>query len=156
MTQPTKSSNPTVTDWEQDQVDRANASGRIPVVLVHGLWLLANSWEPWTARLEDGGYVVVAPGWPDDPTTIADARRTQARSPGSRLAISPTTMTPSFSGSASSPRSIGHSFGGLLTEILAGRGLARFGSGFPRRLSAAFYRFLFLRSAWHRSFSAAL
>ena len=37
----------TITDHEQQEIDAANASGRTPVVFVHGLWLLSSSWDRW-------------------------------------------------------------------------------------------------------------
>ena len=42
---------------ERDQVERANASGKTPVVFVHGLWLLPSSWDRWVAHVEEAGYV---------------------------------------------------------------------------------------------------
>ena len=59
---------------EQQEIDRANDSGLQPVLFVHGLWMLASSWQPWRAYFEDNGYSTVAPGWPDDPETVAEAR----------------------------------------------------------------------------------
>ena len=57
---------------EAEQIERANASGLQPVVFVHGLWLLQNSWERWASFFEESGYVAVASGWPDDPATVAE------------------------------------------------------------------------------------
>src|SRR3954451_21166062 len=65
---------PTITQREADQVERANASGRTPVVLVHGLWLLPSSWDKWAQRFEEAGYAAVTPSWPDDPETVEEAR----------------------------------------------------------------------------------
>ena len=56
------------------QIERANASGRTPVVFVHGLWLLPSSWRRWAAMFEEAGYPTVLPGWPDDPATVDEAR----------------------------------------------------------------------------------
>jgi non-heme chloroperoxidase len=61
------------TAGEQDEIDRANASGKQPVVFVHGLWLLDSSWDRWAAFFEDAGYVAVTPGWPDDPLSVEEA-----------------------------------------------------------------------------------
>src|SRR3977135_3967408 len=60
--------------WTDEEIDRANASGRTPVVFIHGLWLLPNSWDRWAAVLEEAGYTAVTPGWPDDPETVAEAK----------------------------------------------------------------------------------
>ena len=46
----------TVTDIEAEQVAKANATGRTPVVFVHGLWLLPSSWERWASVFEEAGY----------------------------------------------------------------------------------------------------
>ena len=63
----------TVTDHEREQVDRANASGKPPVVFVHGLWLLPSSWDRWAQLFEEAGFVALTPGWPDDPETVEEA-----------------------------------------------------------------------------------
>ena len=108
-----------------DQIDAANASGLTPVVFVHGLWLLPNSWEPWRQAFSDAGFATVAPGWPDDPETVAEgnahpeafARKTMGQvADHIQEVIAKLSKTPAI---------IGHSFGGLLVQILAGRGLAK-------------------------------
>jgi hypothetical protein len=63
------------TTREQNEVEAANTSKRQPVVFVHGLWLLAPSWDPWRELFEDHGYTTLAPGWPDDPETTEAARQ---------------------------------------------------------------------------------
>ena len=56
-----------------EQVEQANASGRTPVVFIHGLWLLPSSWDRWAAVFEEAGYTALTPGWPDDPETVEEA-----------------------------------------------------------------------------------
>ena len=51
-----------------------NATGRPPVVFVHGLWLLPDSWDCWARLLEENGYAALTPGWPDDPETVEEAK----------------------------------------------------------------------------------
>jgi len=70
----------TLTTHEQQEIDRANASGLQPVVFVHGLWLLSSSWDRWRALFEEQGYTTLAPGWPDDPETGVKWPRPRARS----------------------------------------------------------------------------
>jgi non-heme chloroperoxidase len=55
-----------------EQIDRCNATGRTPVVFVHGLWLLPRSWDRWAAVFEEAGYTALTPGWPDDPETVQE------------------------------------------------------------------------------------
>jgi non-heme chloroperoxidase len=78
-----------VTQSERAQVDRANASGKQPIVFVHRLWLLPSSWDRWAAAFEDAGYVAISPGWPDDPPTVAEANAHPEVSPARRSLRSP-------------------------------------------------------------------
>src|SRR5258706_10306185 len=64
---------PEITQRETQEIDDANASGRPPVVFVHGLWLLASSWDRWRTVFEDAGFTTVAPEWPDDAATVGEA-----------------------------------------------------------------------------------
>ena len=111
-------------DQDRELVDRANASDRVPVVFIHGLWLLPSSWDRWAAMFEEAGYTALSPGWPDDPDTVQEgnanpevfARKTIGQ------------VTDHFAGVIEQldrkPVVIGHSFGGLFAQIIAGRGLA--------------------------------
>src|SRR5215475_423375 len=65
----------TETDYPttEEQVARANASGKTPVVFIHGLWLLPSSWDRWAEVFEEAGYAALTPGWPDDPNTVEEA-----------------------------------------------------------------------------------
>src|SRR5260370_9358193 len=107
-----------------EQVDKANASGRTPVVFVHGLWLLPNSWDRWTALFDQAGYAPVSPGWPDDPETVEEAKAHPdvfARKSVGQIADHYAEV---IGGLKKKPAVIGHSFGGLITQIIAGRRLA--------------------------------
>src|ERR1700709_365861 len=59
---------------ERERVEGANASGKTPVVFVHGLWLLPSSWDRWAKLFEAAGYSAVRPAGPDDPETVAEAK----------------------------------------------------------------------------------
>src|SRR5260370_23481810 len=107
-----------------EQVDKANASGRTPVVFVHGLWLLPNSWDRWTAVFDQAGYAPVSPGWPDDPETVEEAKAHPdvfARKSVGQIADHYAEV---IGGLKKKPAVIGHSFGGLITQLIARRGLA--------------------------------
>jgi len=113
-----------ISDHELAQVERANASTKTPVVFVHGLWLLPSSWDRWAAFFEEAGYIAVQPGWPDDPQTVAEAKAHPETFAGKGIAEIAGYQEAIIRKLARKPVVIGHSFGGLLTEILAGRGLA--------------------------------
>src|SRR5258708_1860448 len=106
------------------QVDRANATGRTPVVFVHGLWLLASSWDRWAAVFEDAGYTALTPGWPDDPDTVEKANAHPEVFAHKTVGQVADHFAEVIGRLERKPAVIGHSFGGLLAQILAGRGLS--------------------------------
>ena len=113
-----------VTAHESEQVDRANESGRTPVVFIHGLWLLPSSWDRWATHFENAGFTAVKPGWPDDPETVADARARPEVFAGKTVGQVADHFDAIIRKLTKKPAVVGHSFGGLLTQIIAGRGLA--------------------------------
>jgi pimeloyl-ACP methyl ester carboxylesterase len=113
---------PTITDHEAADVARANESGRQPVVFVHGLWLLPSSWDRWSALFEEAGFTALAPGWPDDPETVEEANANPEVFAGKSVGEVADHFEEVIRGLDRKPAVIGHSFGGLLTQILAGRG----------------------------------
>lgn len=99
----TNSRSPTAEEFEH--VTQANGSGRPVVVFVHGLWLLASSWDPWRELFDARGYATIAPGWPDDPATVEEGRR---RCLLARVSVrSPTTSLRSSDDLTPSRRSLG-------------------------------------------------
>jgi non-heme chloroperoxidase len=114
----------TVTEHEAAQVEHANASGRTPVIFVHGLWLLPSSWDRWAELFEAAGYAALTPGWPDDPDTVAQAKEHPEVFAGKSVGQVADHFAAIAGALARKPAVIGHSFGGLLAQILAGRGLA--------------------------------
>jgi len=111
-----------ITEHEAEQVERANASGRTPVVFIHGLWLLPSSWDRWATLFEGAGFTAVKPGWPDDPETVAEAKAHPEVFAGKKVGQVADHVDAVISGLKKKPAVIGHSFGGLLTQIVAGRG----------------------------------
>jgi non-heme chloroperoxidase len=109
---------------EHREIDRANGSGRTPVMFVHGLWMLPSSWERWRALFEESGFTTLAPGWPDDPETVAEARERPQVFAHKRIKQVAEHMTSVIRRLQTVPAIIGHSFGALLTQQLAGKGLS--------------------------------
>lgn len=114
----------TITAREAEQVATANDSGRTPVVLIHGLWLLASSWEAWRTWLETQGYAVVAAEWPGEEPTVEAARAHPDAFAGLGIGEVTAHMVELAGALTRKPVVIGHSFGGLLAQQVAGRGLA--------------------------------
>src|SRR3954447_16261177 len=109
---------------EQQQVDQANASGRPPVVFIHGLWLLPSSWDRWAQLFEEAGYAAVAPSWPDDPETVEEARAHPEVLAGKTLGQVADHTAEVIGRLTGKPAVMGHSTGGLLAQMIADRGLS--------------------------------
>ncbi len=107
-----------------EQIDRANATNQTPVVFVHGLWLLASSWDRWAEAFEAAGFVAITAEWPDDPDTVADALAHPEVFAGKSVGDIADYVATDIEKLDRTPALVGHSFGGLLVQILAGRGLA--------------------------------
>jgi pimeloyl-ACP methyl ester carboxylesterase len=107
-----------------EQVERANASGLTPVVFIHGLWLLPSSWDRWATLFEEAGYTAVSPGWPDDPETVEEAQAHPEVFANKTVGQVADHYEEVIGTLTKKPAVIGHSFGGLLTQIVAGRGLS--------------------------------
>src|SRR5229473_1483173 len=107
-----------------DQIDRANATGLTPVVFVHGLWLLPSSWDRWAAVFEEAGYTALTPGWPDDPETVEEANAHPEVFAHKSVGQVANHYADVIGQLKKKPAVIGHSFGGLLVQMVAGRGLS--------------------------------
>jgi pimeloyl-ACP methyl ester carboxylesterase len=108
---------------ELGQVEIANTSGRPPVMFVHGLWLLAGSWLPWQEKFEAAGFATVAPGWPDEPESVGEGRANPSVFAGKSVGAITAYYADVIARLERKPAIVGHSFGGLVTQKLAGMGL---------------------------------
>ncbi|SRR5713226_1355322 len=107
-----------------EQIEHANSTGLTPVVFIHGLWLLPTSWDRWAAVFETAGYTALTPGWPDDPETVAEAKAHPEVFAHKTIGQVADHYAEVIGKLKKKPAVIGHSFGGLLTQIVAGRGLS--------------------------------
>jgi pimeloyl-ACP methyl ester carboxylesterase len=114
----------TIAELEAEQIRHAKESGRTPVVFIHGLWLLPSSWDRWATLFEEDEFVALTPGWPDDPLTVAEANAHPEVFAGKSIGDVADHYESVITQLDHSPVIIGHSFGGLLSQILAGRGLS--------------------------------
>ncbi|WP_331095098.1 alpha/beta hydrolase [Lacisediminihabitans sp.] len=113
-----------LTETELNEIARANALGTRPVVFVHGLWLLSSSWDRWRALFEDNGYATIAPGWPDDPDTVEEAKRDPSVFAHKMVGQVTDHYLDAIAKLDHEPVVIGHSFGGLIALKIAGEGAA--------------------------------
>jgi pimeloyl-ACP methyl ester carboxylesterase len=113
-----------LTQRETQQVEQANASGNTPVVFIHGLWLLPSSWDNWASLFREAGYAPLTPDWPDDPETVEQARANPDVLAKKTLGQVADHTTEVIGKLDKKPAVMGHSTGGLLAQMIAGRGLS--------------------------------
>jgi pimeloyl-ACP methyl ester carboxylesterase len=113
-----------ISDREHREIEAANASGNTPVVFIHGLWLLPSSWNNWVDFFKVAGYAPLTPDWPGDPETVEQARANPEALAGKKLGEIADHTKEVIDALAKKPVLMGHSTGGLLAEMLAGRGLS--------------------------------
>ncbi len=94
------------------------------MVFVHGLWLLSSSWDRWATLFDEAGYAPLQPGWPDDPETVEEANAHPEVFAHKTIGQVADHYAEVIGQLQKKPAVIGHSFGGLLAQILAGRGLS--------------------------------
>src|SRR5919108_515930 len=106
------------------KTEAANASGATPVVFIHGLWLLPSSWANWADFFKEAGYAPLTPDWPGDPETVAEARANPGVLAKKTLKQVADHTADIIGTLETKPVVMGHSTGGLVAEMLAGRGLS--------------------------------
>lgn len=97
------------------------------IVLIHGLWMTALSWEHWVKHYTDKGYRVIARSWPGMEGDIEQLRQ----DPSAIATLGVTEVVDHYEAIIREldrpPIIMGHSFGGLMTQILLDRGLGAAG-----------------------------
>jgi pimeloyl-ACP methyl ester carboxylesterase len=97
-------------------------TGNRSALFIHGLWLHANSWSPWLELFGESGYEPIAPGWPNEPPTVAEAREHPEAVANIGIDDVTSHMAEIIDGLDGNPVIVGHSFGGLIAEKLLGQG----------------------------------
>jgi pimeloyl-ACP methyl ester carboxylesterase len=96
------------------------------IVLIHGMWMTPRSWDNWVDHYADRGYRAIAPGWPG----VKDPEETRG-DPSALKGLGIKTMVDHYDKLIRElgrpPIIIGHSFGGLVTQLLLDRGLGTAG-----------------------------
>ena len=114
----------TITERETQQIDHANSSQRPPVIFIHGLWLLPSSWDRWATVFDEAGFAALTPSWPDDPDSVEEARANPQVFAGKTIGQVADHVADVIGKLEKKPAVVGHSFGGLIAQIIAGRGLS--------------------------------
>jgi pimeloyl-ACP methyl ester carboxylesterase len=100
------------------------------IVLIHGLWMTPLSWQFWKERFESQGRNVLAPGWPGvDDRNLEEIRQDPSALEDLGIGEIADHYDAIVRGLDEPPIIMGHSFGGLVTQILLDRGLGSAGVG---------------------------
>jgi pimeloyl-ACP methyl ester carboxylesterase len=113
-----------MSERENGEIEAANASCNTPVVFIHGLWLLPSSWAKWADFFKQADYAPLTPDWPDYPETVEESRENPDVFAKKTLKQVADHTTEIINALDKKPAVMGHSTGGLLAQILAGRGLS--------------------------------
>src|SRR5215831_11115609 len=117
-----------------------STSEKPPIVLIHGLWLTALSWERWVERYKTRGFEVIARSWPGMEGDV-DAIR---HDPTKLEHVGIMEVVEHYEGIvkalARPPIIMGHSFGGLITQILLDHGLGVAGVAFDSAPAKGVFR----------------
>ena len=100
---------------------------RIPLLLIHGAWLAANSWENFARYFESRNFAVSAPEWPRKQGGVEELRADAEELKGLGITEIVDHYEEQIRALDEPPVLIGHSFGGLIVELLLDRGLGRAG-----------------------------
>ena len=97
------------------------------IVLIHGMWMTSLSWEHYASHYIDRGHRVIATGWPGLDKEPAELRRDPAPLRGLSIKDIVDHYDKIIRGLDRPPIIIGHSFGGLVAQLLLDRGLGAAG-----------------------------
>lgn len=97
------------------------------IVFIHGLWLHASSWQLWMDFFNEKGYQTLNPSWPGDSVSVALCRANPQAIANRGVTEVADSYAKVIATLPDSPIVIGHSFGGLIAQIILGRGIAAAG-----------------------------
>jgi len=128
----------------------STTASKPPIVLIHGMWMNPLSWEHWASHYTDRGHRVLAPAWPGLDKEPEELRRDPAPLRGIDITEVVDHYDKIIRGLDHAPIIIGHSFGGLFTQLLLDRGLGVAGVTLGTAAPKGVLRLPFstLRSAW--------
>lgn len=122
------------------------------VLFVHGLFVTSRSWDQWVSRFESKGYKAIAVAYPGRDQSVEALRKAHPDPKLGELTIDEVLdhHVRVIEGLSEAPIIIGHSFGGLLTQLLVARGLAAAGVAIdsvpPKGILS--FKWSFLKAGW--------
>ena len=123
------------------------------IVFITGAFVSSDGWKEWQSYFESKGYTTIAPSWPFKNGTASELRGRQPNDTD-LAALTLTELVDHYANIVKKipekPILIGHSLGGLITQILVNRDLAAAGIAIhPVPPQGIFpYEFSFLKAGW--------
>lgn len=112
---------------DQEDAVEAAAAHRTPLMLIHGAWLTSQSWDNFAGYFSQRGFAVSAPEWPRKEGGVEEQRETAEKIKGLGLEEIVDHYESEIRALDEQPVLVGHSYGGLIVELLLDRGLGRAG-----------------------------
>ena len=97
------------------------------IIFIHGLWIHASSWQPWMDFFKQQGYETLNPGWPGDSAIVAACRANPQAIANRGVTEVVNSYADVIASLTEPPIVIGHSFGGLVAQIILAQGIAAAG-----------------------------
>jgi pimeloyl-ACP methyl ester carboxylesterase len=121
-----------------------------PIVLIHGMWMTTLSWENWAQHYEARGHRVRALAWPGLDAEPEKLRRDSSPLRGLGVREIVDHLDAEIRRLDATPIIIGHSFGGLVTQLLLDRGLGAAGVALDTAAPKGVLRLPYstLRASW--------
>ncbi|HYJ69852.1 MAG TPA: alpha/beta hydrolase [Nocardioidaceae bacterium] len=110
------------------------------ILLIHGLWLTPRCWEHWIGHYADSGFNVLAPAWPGMEAEVEALRKDPSVMEGLSVDDVADHYDKVVRNLSRPPVLIGHSFGGLIVQILLDRGLGAAGVALHSAPAKGVYR----------------
>jgi non-heme chloroperoxidase len=97
------------------------------IVFIHGLWIHSAAWQDWMQFFNEKGYETINPPWPGDAETVEGCRKNPQSIANRGVVEVADSYAKVIASLPNPPIVIGHSFGGLITQVILGRGIASAG-----------------------------
>jgi pimeloyl-ACP methyl ester carboxylesterase len=100
-----------------------NTAAPDTIVLIHGLWVTPRSWEGWKSYYEEKGFTVLTPGFPGFDVEVEALRENPDVIANLTVPETVDHLARVIESLPKPPILMGHSFGGVMTQLLLARGL---------------------------------
>src|ERR1700712_5034889 len=124
------------------------------IIFITGAFVSNSCWDEWRSYFESKGYTTIAPPWPHKDATVAELRSRHPHNDKELALLTLKELKDHYISIIKSlpekPIAIGHSYGGLLTQLMVNMDLVAAGIAIhsvpPKGVFP--YEFSFLKAGW--------